>query len=441
MSPTTEGALPRAENVRLFQEGIARDLLDGCTPQERPVAVIVCGQTGAGKTAITAMVKDALDRLGSAAWINMDFYNPYHPHYARWQAERPQEADALVRPDGDLWWEQAQDYALSRGYNILLESAAVSPAEFEDICRRIQDAPRPPGAAPYRIEAAFVAVAGPISEFGTRDRFVHEVRELGHGRLVDREIHNASLDGVLRSAAAFEREGLGDLGLVMRRDGSPVYSRTVTPGLPVAEDQLTLVHAVQRERDRQLTPLEAAQFAARYADTVLRAPAFMSAELADIARAVAPLLPEPTTRWTDLAEEAQRLRGAVPGVPDPTLPARSDADLVQLLAHSVAERHAAGEAGPSPRSRRILAEMARRSVLPAEQRAYEASERQRLRSNDAQLVTKPGSTLPVRPSTATAARSRSTTGTRPPQRQQAQQPLPPPQRTGPEPQHRPGHSR
>ncbi|CAM5697737.1 hypothetical protein SCALM49S_03541 [Streptomyces californicus] len=111
----------------------------------------------------------------------MDFYNPYHPHYARWQAERPQEADALVRPDGDLWWEQAQDYALSRGYNILLESAAVSPAEFEDICRRIQDAPRPPGAAPYRIEAAFVAVAGPISEFGTRNRFVHELRELGHG--------------------------------------------------------------------------------------------------------------------------------------------------------------------------------------------------------------------------------------------------------------------
>ncbi len=152
VSPTTEGALPRAENVRLFREGIARDLLDGCTPQERPVAVIVCGQTGAGKTAVTAMVKDALDRLGSAAWINMDFYNPYHPQYARWQAERPQEADALVRPDGDLWWEQAQDYALSRGYNILLESAAVSPAEFEDIClsasrtRPGRPAPRPTGS-------------------------------------------------------------------------------------------------------------------------------------------------------------------------------------------------------------------------------------------------------------------------------------------------------
>ncbi|CAM5697767.1 zeta toxin family protein [Streptomyces californicus] len=227
----------------------------------------------------------------------------------------------------------------------------------------------------------------------------------------------------------------------MRRDGSPVYSRTVTPGLPVAEDQLTLVHAVQRERDRQLTPLEAAQFAARYADTALRAPAFMSAELADIARAVAPLLPEPTTRWTDLAEEAQRLRGAVPGVPDPTLPARSDADLVQLLAHSVAERHAAGEAGPSPQSRRILAEMARRSVLPAEQRAYEASERQRLRSEPDTARHEAGFDPAGTAVDGDGRRSRSTTGTRPPQRQQAQQPLPPPQRTGPEPQHRPGHSR
>ncbi|MFF4647379.1 hypothetical protein [Streptomyces sp. NPDC001389] len=42
--------------------------------------------------------------------------------YARWQAERPGEADALVRPDGDRWWEQAQEYALSRGFHVLLES-------------------------------------------------------------------------------------------------------------------------------------------------------------------------------------------------------------------------------------------------------------------------------------------------------------------------------
>ncbi|MGI5397207.1 zeta toxin family protein [Streptomyces sp. CA-251251] len=127
---------------------MAPDHLDCSTPQSNPVVVIVAGQTEAGKTAVTRMVADALDLMGMTACINMDFYNPYHPDYARWQDERPHEADALVRPDGDAWWAQAQEYALKRGFNILLESAMVTPAEYEDICRRIQSAPLPPGVAP-----------------------------------------------------------------------------------------------------------------------------------------------------------------------------------------------------------------------------------------------------------------------------------------------------
>ncbi|NED09613.1 zeta toxin protein, partial [Streptomyces sp. SID6648] len=57
MSPTTEGRLPPDENRRIFREQIAPVYLDGCTPQQAPVVVIVAGQTGAGKTAVTRMVK------------------------------------------------------------------------------------------------------------------------------------------------------------------------------------------------------------------------------------------------------------------------------------------------------------------------------------------------------------------------------------------------
>lgn len=210
---TTEGQLPPAENQRIFRDDIAPAHLDGSTPQRAPVAIIVAGQTGAGKTAVTRMVVQALERRGEAAWINMDFYNPHHPGYAGWQAERPQEADALVRPDGDRWWEQAQDLALSRGYDILLESAMVSPAEYEDICRRIQSAELPPGVAPYRIETAYVAVPGAVSRLGVMTRYLDEVNDRGYGRLVAPEIHDAALNGVVRGAAAFGRDGLGDFAL------------------------------------------------------------------------------------------------------------------------------------------------------------------------------------------------------------------------------------
>ncbi|WP_172386931.1 zeta toxin family protein [Streptomyces sp. MNP-20] len=69
----------------------------------------------------------------------------------------------MVRPDGGAWWEQAQQYAPECGFNIALESAMVSPAEYEDIGRRIHSATLPPGVAPYRIETAYVAVPGPVS--------------------------------------------------------------------------------------------------------------------------------------------------------------------------------------------------------------------------------------------------------------------------------------
>ncbi|MFF2025289.1 zeta toxin family protein [Streptomyces sp. NPDC058171] len=420
MSPTTEGRLPPEENRRIFREQIAPDLLAGLTRQRNPIAVLVAGQTGAGKTAVTRMVKNALELNGTVAWINMDLYNPYHPHYARWQAERPQEADGLVRPDGDAWWAQAQEYALERGYNILLESAMVGPSEYEDICRRIQSASLPPGVEPYRIETAYVAVPGPVSRLGIMSRYLEELQEKGHGRLVDPDIHEAARRGVLRGAAAFEREGLGDLGTVLRRNGDTVHTQFVTPGLIVPDDRLTLVGAIEREHHRVLTPAEAGQFAARHAAATLIAPDFALPELDHIARSAVPLLPTPGEPWREVSARAAALRSIPPAAADPTLAARTDADVVQLLAHHLADRHSALAGGAVQAAGRhavvgdrLLDELARRATLSPEQRAQEHQQRQALGAAAHRTVSQPGSALPVR-SVAAAARSRSTTAVRPP---------------------------
>lgn len=420
MSPTTEGRLPPEENRRIFREQIAPVYLDGCTPQQNPVVVIVAGQTGAGKTAVTRMVKDTLERNGEVAWINMDFYNPHHPDYARWQAERPREADALVRPDGDAWWEQAQQYALERGFHILLESAMVTPDEYENICRRIQSAHLPPGVAPYRIETAFVAVPGPISRLGIMSRYLEELRERGHGRLVDPAIHDAALAGVVRGAAAFEAEGLGNYAAVLRRDGFTVHSQPIAAGQGTPADQLTLVAAIRSEHARVQSPAEAAQFAARHAAATLMAPDFAMPELEYIARAAAPILPPPTAPWREVSTRAAQLRGTAPAGPDPTLLAHTDAAVVQLLAHTLVDRHAALSAGlgqtavrQEAAAERLLGELARRATLTPGQRAQEQERRQVLHTAAHRAVSEPGPALPARPSAA-AARSRSTNATRSP---------------------------
>ncbi|MFF7843357.1 zeta toxin family protein [Streptomyces ossamyceticus] len=417
--PTLEGRLPLAENQRIFREQIAPVFLDGCAPQRAPVAVIVAGQTGAGKTAVTRMVKDALDRGGPSAWINMDFYNPHHPEYARWQAERPQEADALVRPDGDRWWEQAQDLALSRGYNILLESAMVTPAEYEDICRRIRSARLPEGVAPYRIETAFVAVPGPVSRLGVMTRYLDELQRHGHGRLVDPDIHDAALRGVVRGAAALEREGLGDFASVLRRGGETVHMQHIAPGglsSDVAGTRgagASLVGAVEREHARVQTTAEAAQFVARHAAAVVTAPDYALPELDRIARSAAPILPAPEAPWRAVADRAAALRTAEPPQrPEPTLLARGDREVVDLLAHNLAERHTAvsrGDTNPATAARhehttdRLLGELSRRSALSPEARGAEEAHRRALRADLTPQATPPPARQGAGPSTGAGA--------------------------------------
>ncbi|WP_331726316.1 zeta toxin family protein [Streptomyces sp. NBC_00470] len=389
----------------IFEEQIAPAHLAGLTPQHSPVAVIVNGPTGAGKTAVTRMVKQALDRRGRAAWVNMDFYNPHHPRYAQWQADRPEEADALVRPFGDLWWALALQYALSHSSDIVIESASVTPAEFEDICRNVQTAPRTEGMRKYNIEAAFVAEPGFVSELGTVLRKLAEIQEVGHGRRVDPAIHDASVQGVLRGATAFEAEGLGDFAAVMRRSGITVDTIRVASGTTVPPDQLRVVQAIRNIHTAPLSPADAAQFTARLAMAQLTAPDSDQPQLERIAHTAAPQLPG--THWTDILRQAADLRANPPAAADtaPELLRYTGEELITQLAAALADRHhhtpADDPQSPQPaaepaerdaaRARRILTEIARRHVLSPTQQADEARHRIRVRVTEARI---PGPSTP-----------------------------------------------
>lgn len=72
-------ALPEEENERRFRARVIPRQLSRAVSQHHPVLTVVGGQTGAGKTATTAMIKALLDRRGGVVNNNLDFYKPYHP--------------------------------------------------------------------------------------------------------------------------------------------------------------------------------------------------------------------------------------------------------------------------------------------------------------------------------------------------------------------------
>lgn len=63
--------------------------------QERPRAILLAGQPGAGKTRLSSMAVSLMD--GNAAFINADDYRRYHPNYRRLYAEYGSDSVGMTR--------------------------------------------------------------------------------------------------------------------------------------------------------------------------------------------------------------------------------------------------------------------------------------------------------------------------------------------------------
>ncbi|MDX2692189.1 zeta toxin family protein [Streptomyces ipomoeae] len=250
--------LPAAENDRIFREEIVPDTLVG-TPQEQPVAIIVSGQTGAGKTSITTLATQALADRGAHVNINLDTYKPYHPKFDALMRADDTTAGAYTSIDGHKWMEAAEAYAIDQRFDIVLESAMRDPRDFEEPAARLR-------AAGYRVEVPVVAVHESMSRLGALDRYLKQVEAFGQGRMIDQGIHDACYAGVVRATASIDDDRLASSVFVVRRDASVVYSNhldsadqwTRTPGTP---------QAVTGERDRPWTERESLLFAATTAQT------------------------------------------------------------------------------------------------------------------------------------------------------------------------------
>ncbi|KUL73923.1 MULTISPECIES: zeta toxin family protein [unclassified Streptomyces] len=254
----TRYVLPEGENEQIFREEIVPAELTG-TRQDQPIAVIVSGQTGAGKTSITTLATQALAGRGEPVNINLDTYKPYHPKYDELMRADDTTAGAYTSIDGHRWMEAAEAYAIEQRFDIVLESAMRDPRDFEEPAARLR-------AAGYRVEVPVVAVHESMSRLGALDRYLQQVQAFGQGRMIDRGIHDACYRGVVRAAVGIDADRLATAVFVVRRDAHVVYSNQLdstgqwkrTPGTP---------QAVTGERDRAWTEQESLAFAATVART------------------------------------------------------------------------------------------------------------------------------------------------------------------------------
>ncbi|MFF2751358.1 zeta toxin family protein [Kitasatospora sp. NPDC058048] len=237
--------LSPAEHREIFDLDIVPLLLDGAVPQERPVAVFVVGQPGAGKTGAALLVKRAL--RPDAVHLVGDDLKMLHPDYFDLLRCEAREAGAAIRADYKAWFAMAQAYVRERRGDIVVETA---PGSAREVLADAEAFHR----AGYRVQVLALAVRAADSRQGTAHRYAEAERHGIPARFTTAAGHDRCFEAVADVVEQAASSDVVDELVVMGRDGRALWRRGRSGGTPG--------WALAAERARPYTEAEARRFLA-----------------------------------------------------------------------------------------------------------------------------------------------------------------------------------
>lgn len=189
----------------------------------QPLAVLIVGQTGAGKTRLAPILLSAmaiLNRRHPAHFI-ADTYKAYHPSYASiLDSSKPALASAATGTDARRWLTMACEFAAERRLDVLVESACRHPDDFCSLASLFR-------GAGYRVTVAVLAVPEALSRLGILVRFYADLPEARSGRLplrlTPRRVHDDSYAGLAEAARFVDESDAADVVVVVRRGDGVAY--------------------------------------------------------------------------------------------------------------------------------------------------------------------------------------------------------------------------
>lgn len=160
---------------------ICKKYFNGCLPQEKPKAIFLAGQPGAGKTILAKLAVDSLGK-SKAVIIDPDDLRTFHPKYGK-----------TLNSGGDLYsldaecreWKQMliRD-AQKNGFNIVFDGTLGGTTEY--ILRDMKNC-KDKG---YFVQVNVLATNETVSKIGMTYRYELQAKNRGAGRYVDLSYHN-----------------------------------------------------------------------------------------------------------------------------------------------------------------------------------------------------------------------------------------------------------
>ncbi|MFC3216493.1 zeta toxin family protein [Novosphingobium panipatense] len=200
----------------IYKSRIAPLLFAQAAPVERPTALVLGGQPGAGKSALLAAAHAEFDRRGGLIEIIGDDLRAFHPRYSELQRQDDRTAAFFTDRDSGRWIEMAIADAAGRRCNVAVEGTMRLPDKVAETLTRFRD-------SGFVTDARALAVNPELSALGILQRFIAQKDSRGYGRMTSMEAHRAALGGMLDTLDRMQDERLADRLTIYRRGGEILH--------------------------------------------------------------------------------------------------------------------------------------------------------------------------------------------------------------------------
>lgn len=192
--------LPQTLHDEIYKK-IEKEVFYKSKTEEQPIAIIVGGQSGAGKGAVISYSKNEIEEEGkNIVIITTDEYKPYHPQAIEIAKKYPTDYVEIIDQDAGLWTGQILKKAIDEKYNFIFEATLKND--------RIMDRINELNQQGFKVIVRALAVPELESLLSVHERYEKQIENIGVGRLISVERHNNAYIGVPQVVDKIEKSGL-----------------------------------------------------------------------------------------------------------------------------------------------------------------------------------------------------------------------------------------
>lgn len=221
MAPN-DSRLSEEENERIFREKIVPHDLSGGVAQDRPIAYLLGGQPGSGKSKMEKALMRKLAERGGGVKIETDAFRERHPSYPDFMRDDDRSMAVHTAADAGRWTEKSIEHVAARRVDMVVAGTMRQPDVVESTANQLRE-------AGYRVEAHILAATDAESRLGILTRYQRDRIAYGSARYTVLDVHDKGYEGVTQTADAIDAGAFVDAVHVQNRDGVEIYQNHREP--------------------------------------------------------------------------------------------------------------------------------------------------------------------------------------------------------------------